>query len=161
MKGEQLQNFVQHRFSRPDPATAERGQRSFPPARTLRRLSAVATLSPGARTWLDTWTYRWWAARARKSAAPFRKPSREKEPQRYALYLKQKRLWAWRQRVLRRAVAVFVRPGLRKRLNADFVDALMGWRPGWTSALTVFGVEETACALFRERQHLRSLFEGL
>jgi hypothetical protein len=76
-KGEQLQNFIAHSFLQGQP-TETRGPRSFPPARTLRRLSRASTCSVSTRLLLDTWTYRWWAARAKRSARPFVRPSLRK-----------------------------------------------------------------------------------
>lgn len=46
----------------------------------------------------------------------------------------------------------------RLRLNAQFVDLLMGWYPGWTSTEpTACGAEETALWRSKLQSHLSAL----
>jgi hypothetical protein len=48
----------------------------------------------------------------------------------------------------------------KRKLNPDFVDWLMGWPPGWSSAGRVFSAAEMASYLSRQRMYLRSLLDG-
>lgn len=59
--------------SPPAPETRP-GQRSFPPTRSLRRLSHISKLSARDSLLLDCWTMRLWAARRRRSATVWQRP---------------------------------------------------------------------------------------
>jgi hypothetical protein len=52
---------------------------------------------------------------------------------------------------------LYVRPALRQRLNANFVDSLMGVPVGWTSARARIGSEQMEIWLSRCRERLDSL----
>jgi hypothetical protein len=126
--------------SRPDQQTARRGPRSFPSARTLRRLSAARNLSPGERTLLDCWTYRRWSLLSRLTL------TRDEA--------------TGIVEVRERSVAPYVRPSLRKRLNPRFVESLMMWPERWTSVWTPLEPAAMESWLCRARQHLLNLFGG-
>ncbi len=170
MKGEQLQNFVEHSFSRPDQETPTDGQEYFPNIPTLNRL---VQLSIGSATDSETRVYCRWALRAwsrqgridvsLSCATVSEEGSSENispEPS-DATERKQRKLWAYRQRTMVWANPLkWTRPAFRRKLNECFVDALMNWPPGWTSARTVCVPEAMELWLSRERQLLRCLLGG-
>jgi hypothetical protein len=49
---------------------------------------------------------------------------------------------------------------LRRKLNPDFVDWLMGWPVGWSDAAVDFKPEEMASWLSRQRAYLQNLLKG-
>jgi hypothetical protein len=49
-------------------------------------------------------------------------------------------------------------PTSRRRLNPNFVDMLMSWPPGWTSARHAFAPEEMAWYRSRAQRLLSSFF---
>lgn len=61
--------------SSPPAPSRDAGSRSFPSARTLRRLAAASRLSPRERLLADCWTQRWWARRAARSAVRYERRS--------------------------------------------------------------------------------------
>jgi hypothetical protein len=168
MKGEQLQNFVEHYFLLAPPSS-ELGPNCWPSTLNSNQLGQI---SIGSVISSDTLAYSGWALLAwlrqgRLGASPFSEtgseaedsddtspsPSRETERER-----KQRKLWAYRQRTMGWANPLaWTRPSFRRRLNANFVDALMNWPPSWTSVRTACGPEAMASWLSRERQQLWNL----
>jgi hypothetical protein len=65
--------------------------------------------------------------------------------------------WAWSARG---SGVPYVRPSMRRRLNQRFVEWLMNWPIGWTSARTPLDPAAMELWVSRERSHLRSSLSG-
>ncbi len=71
---------------------------------------------------------------------------------------KQKKLWAYRQRVMGwQNPMTWTRTSFRRKLNANFVDALMSWPPSWTSVQAVCGPEVMELWRSKVAWHLQNL----
>jgi hypothetical protein len=181
MKGEQLQNFVEHFL--PDQEMPTPGGTCLPNIPSSSRPDAGSTGSA-----MDSeiavycqWAQQAWSRQGRiggsmcsatgsgedSSDDTSEDPSEpvdeeewtpEKRKEEARLEKKRRKLWAYRQRTMGWANPLkWTRPAFWRRLNPEFVDALMNWPPGWTSALEDFGPEEMELWLSRERLLLASL----
>jgi hypothetical protein len=148
MKGEQLNNFIEHHLPSLDPATGTSGETSSPSSPGLS--PRVPDLTGSAMD-SETQVYRDWANRARQrrgipvngvewnpplseigdaeeilddpleDSSPVTDPVREK---------KQRKLWAYRQRQMTWSNPyTWSRPAFRRKLNQRFVESLMMWPP--------------------------------
>ena len=172
-KGEQLQNYVEHSFPLDQP-TAMDGPNS---SKSVPSLNPPAPNSTGSAMDSETLVYSQWARRAsqrqgrlRSSAtgsgeeesdgtSPEESEESDEPPVRdSAREKKQKKLWAYRQRVMGWANPfTWTRTSFRRKLNPGFVDALMSWPPNWGSAQTACGPEVMALWSSKVQQHLESL----
>jgi hypothetical protein len=154
------------------PETVSDGRRS---SETTPNWNPPAVDSIGSATDFETLTYCQWARRAwsrqgrtetspssgTESAEDELEDSSEPPSPESGRDRKQKKLWAYRQRTMGWANPLTAtRVSFRRRLNADFVDVLMGWPAGWTSARTVLGPEVMESWLLRARRHLSSYVGG-
>ena len=164
MKGEQLQNFVEHFL--PDQETPTPGASCSPCIPSLGRPDPNShgfAMGSDAMVYCQ-WAQRAWLRQGRTEALPSSETGSEEdssddtsEPVLPAREKKQRKLWAYRQRTAGWANPLkWTRPAFRRKLNPGFVDALMGWPPNWTSVLDACGPEEMESFLAREREHLRS-----
>jgi len=172
MKGEQLQNFVEHRFTLQAPPTGTDGRACSP---STQNSSQPAPGSTGSATDAESAVYfRWaqqaWLRQGRIETSPSSGTGSEEdesddtsEPSSHDTERerKQRKLWAYRQRTMSWANPLrWTRASFRRRLNPNFVDCLMNWPPLWTSAQTVLGPEVMESWLSRERQLLFCLLDG-
>jgi hypothetical protein len=165
MKGEQLQNFVEHFL--PDRETLTPGENYWPSTLNSNRLVVLSigfAMDSEALAY-SQWALRAWLRQGRLGRSPFSatgsgedssddtlqpaSPSREQ---------KQRKLWAYRQRTAGWANPLkWTRPAFRRKLNPNFVDHLMNFPPCWTSVRGDFGPEAMALYLSAERSRLQSL----
>lgn len=162
MKGEQLNNFIEHLLPSLDPETS--GEPFLPSSPGL---SPRGPGSTGSAMDFETLTYyqlaqRAWSRQGRlKSSATVNAEdesedtSDEPSPSRDR---KQRKLWAYRQRTMTWSnPQTWTRASFRRKLNQRFVESLMMWPPYWTSDQAVLGSEVTASWRSKALSHLRNL----
>ena len=174
-KGEQLQNFVEH-SSLLGPPTATDGRPSSP---EIPSWSPPAPDSTGSVTDSGTLAYSRWALRAwlrqgRTGMSPSSETASAEEELEDSsdeplpptgddarIEKKRRTLWAYRQRAMAWANPMtWTRPSFRRKLNANFVDALMGWPANWSNVQTACGPEVMELWLSKGHSLLESLWGG-